>query len=501
MDAVIGIDVGTTHMKAQLFDENGSKLRSEKEATPLDSDGYGSVYRPERVWEIVRSQLESLLACQGVHVVGISITGMAEAGLIVDRRTGKEKTEILPWFDGRTRELAGREDPEKEGEIFRKTGLRNSYKYGIYKFLWLLEQTKMEKTDAVWLSMCDYIAWKLTGRLATEPGFAARTYIYDIVEGCWDAARIREYGLEVSNFPEVVLSGSIAGMYQTADGRRIPVAIAGHDHICAAFALLHQDGSGICDSAGTSETYVGKLKGKNAAASGTDASWEIRMDTGLLYGPYVEDGYFFMANVTSSGHSVEWFRKKLQLSGLSYEEMNHGLEALEKQPTGLLYFPYLTGMGSPLYDASARGTLMGIHEEMDGWTILKGIMEGIQYQSAWLMEILKNEHGIQDSKIYCAGGAVNNRVMMQLKADILNKKVIVPDMPEATMCGAAALFLQKNRGKEAADQFLQAFLNKREIYIPDPERSEVYQRIWGKRYLPMVDILVNSYHKGGQENG
>ena len=323
--------------------------------------------------------------------------------------------------------------------------------------------------------------------------------MYDIGRKRWDAGRIQEYGLNLSNFPEVVPSGSVVGTYLSADGRKIPVAIAGHDHICAAFALLHQEEEGICDSAGTSETYVGRLR-LPVPGGCTGGSLKISMDTGLLYGPYVDGGYFFMANVPSSGHSVEWFRTKLQLSGLSYENMNQGLETLEMQPTGLLYFPFLTGMGSPLYEASARGTLIGLHEEMDGWTVLKGMMEGIQYQSAWLMEILRKEHGIQDSRILCAGGSVHNHVMMQLKADILKKNVIVPDMPEATLCGAAALFLQKNRGKEAAERFLQACLNKRETYMPDPERSEAYQRIWKERYLPMVDILVKLCKKGDVQN-
>ena len=338
--------------------------------------------------------------------------------------------------------------------------------------------------------MCDFIAWKLTGRFVTEPGFAARTYVYDIRKKDWDTERIREYGLEPENFPEVVPSGSTVGFWRE-NGRKIPVAIAGHDHICAAFGLLYHDESGICDSAGTSETYVGRLR-EDAAFS-----WE----TGMLYGPFVDGGYFFMANVPSSGHSVEWFRTRLQTGELSYETMNAQLEKLEKGPTGILYYPYLTGMGSPWYEASMRGTIFGIREETDGFTVLKGIMEGIQYQSAWLLDILQRKHGLEAERIFCAGGSVNNRVLMQIKSDVLDKTVIAPEMPEATLVGAAALFLKKNVGEEKAGQFTGAAFSKREVYAPDRERSGEYRRIWKERYLPMTEILRDFYHDGGKENG
>lgn len=181
--------------------------------------------------------------------------------------------------------------------------------------------------------------------------------------------------------------------------------------------------------------------------------------------------------------------------------MNAQLEKLDKGPTGILYYPYLTGMGSPWYEASMRGTIFGIREETDGFTVLKGIMEGIQYQSAWLLDILQRKHGLEAERIFCAGGSVNNRVLMQIKSDVLDKTVIAPEMPEATLVGAAALFLKKNVGEEKAGQFTGTAFSKREVYAPDRERSGEYRRIWKERYLPMTEILRDFYHDGGKENG
>lgn len=489
MRTVIGIDIGTTHIKSILFDENGYALREEKEGTPLEKDMAGSVYRPQEIWRTVKNQLQKHLDRAEGSCAGISITGMAEAGLIINRRTKAEETDIIPWFDKRTCALSEGMDEEKEREIFAYTGLRNSFKYGVYKFLWLLSQRDVDKEDAVWLSVCDYIAFKLTGNLVTEPGFAARTYVYDIVNGRWDAGRIREYGLKEENFPAVIPSGAVCGSFQTEAGREIPVALAGHDHICAAFALLYENRDGVCDSAGTSETYVGRLAERNPV---------FDREAGMLYGPYADGGYYYMANVPSSGHSVEWFRKSLQLTELSYEKMNEALAKLPDGPTGILYFPWLTGMGSPCYEASAKGAFLGIQDREDGWTVLKGMLEGIQYQAAWLLSLLERKHGVIADTVICAGGSVQNRAMMQIKADILQKKVQVPKAREATLTGAAALFLQKNAGEEAARRFLKASLTGKECYLPDPTGSRTYHAIWKEQYLPMAEMLIGFYkNKGG----
>lgn len=493
MRTVIGIDVGTTHIKSILFSADGSVLRKETEATPLAADGYSSIYKPGEIWEIVQEQLKSLCQQTEEPVGGICITGMAEAGLIIDRLTGKEKTDILPWFDKRTAGLADKESPADCAGRFARTGLHNSYKYGIYKFLWLLEQGRIEKSTAVWLSMCDYIAFKLTGRIVTDPTFAARTYVYDIVRGCWDHDEIRSKGLELSNFPKIVLSGEVCGKCGfLVQGIEIPVAIAGHDHICAAYGLLHGKKDAVCDSAGTSETYIGVID--KLPRQG------FRNDTGVLYGPFVGGGWFYMANVPSSGHSVEWFRKKMQLNELSYEVMNNRLGELSPEPTGILYFPYLTGMGSPWYTVSMHGTFLGIGENDDGMKILKAIMEGIQYQALWLLEILNDVHITGNMQLICAGGAVKNKYLMQLKADILNRTVNVTQEEEATLCGAVALYIEKNMDAGLAGEFVQRLLSVKESYTPCPNLAKHYKDIMTERYLPMVTILKDYYKTWGNEN-
>lgn len=474
---IIALDVGTTQIKAALLDEQGRILRLEKSATPLISKGERTVYEPASIWNIVKGQVERLETAFPKQPAGISIAGMAEAGLILDRKSGKELSNILPWFEQCTCPLAEQMPETEAARVFSNTGLKNSFKYGIYKYLWLLKEQQLKSEGTVWLSVCDYIIYRLTGKLVTDPTFAARTYVYNVRESKWDRERIENYGLTTENFPQVTESGAAMGTY-----RGIPVALAGHDHVCAAFGLLYGTKDGICDSAGTSETYIGLL-----ADLGEEQGFPEK--SGLLYGPFTDGGYFYMANVPSSGHSVEWFRKKLQMEELAYPDLNKKLDEIPSGPTGLVYLPYLTGMGAPWYRPDMKGVLLGLDERQDGALVLKGILEGIQFQARWLLELVEQFHKVHADSLICAGGSVHNHTFMQIKADILDRSVCVPVAEEATLCGAAALFLLKNQGRAEAEHFLENAVRTEKKYRPNPADVEAYSQIFHKRYLPLAEIM------------
>ena len=480
---VISLDVGTTHIKAALFDNKGKMLQLEKQPTPSVSGEYGPVYDAVRFREIVLTQMGRLLKNSPSTPVGICITGMAEAGLILDRNSGEPLTELLPWFHPGPRCLSDAVSQEESDRLFRQTGLRNSFKYGIYKYRWLLSQHHLSPENTVWLSVCDYVAFCLTGKMVTDPTFAARTYVYDVHAGKWDTQRLDSLGLSEENFPVILPSSSVAGEYQG-----IPVAIGGHDHICAAFGLLFHHPDAICDSAGTSETCVGLLSSQQVQGSFPE-------DSGLLYGPFVDGGYFYMGNVPSSGHSVEWFRKKLQISPLEYREIDEKMAQLQSGPTGILYLPYLTGMGAPWYRPDVKAVLLGMGEEHDGAQILKSIFEGIQFQICWLLEILEKYHQVSVRQVICAGGLVKNPLMMQIKADVLNCPPRIPAGSEATLSGAAALFVKKNGNREEADQFLQGAAQIQNEYLPSFPITEKYRLEYRKKYLPAVKMVSSFFEE------
>lgn len=486
----IATDLGTTHIKSAVFDERGHLLELRKAPTSDCRDEFGSVYDPLSVYEIVSGQISCFLK-QFDNVKGISVTGMAEAGLVVNRKKLAEETPILPWFDRRTQLLSQEADRDTEIGNFCRTGLRNSYKYGIYKYLWLLQQYRLPKEDTVWLSACDYIVWKLTGSFASDPSFAARTYVYDIIRHCWDEPRLARYGLTPDNFPEVIPSGEAAGfltdrcLLPEAYTEPVPVCIGGHDHVCAAYAVLEEDSGRICDSMGTAETYLGIEAGNGFALTGD------HYQSGMVYGPFINGKeYFWMANISSSGQSVEWFRKKIQRTEISYAEMNELLAALPEGPTNILFYPYLSGIGTPLFRSDISGGFFGLNASHGTADMLKAILEGICYQGKWILSLVPGRRPENMKDIVCVGGAANSLPWMKLKADILGIPITVPGEAEATLLGAAAIMIDKLYGTEQRKRFLTEIQEQNQVFQVNREINKKYSEIYTKNYTFLIDMII-----------
>ena len=217
MSVYCSIDFGTTSIKLGLFSEDGEILALKKAPTPASSE---NGYDPDTVFSIVRNQLD--VFDKAFHIDAIAITGMSEAGILLEKDTGEALSGIIPWFDGRTKEISSAY-ADKDYEGFCITGLHNSFKYGAYKLLWTLGNT-VHGEDVIWLSACDWLFFRLTGIYATEPSFAARTYLFDIGDGRWSAERLSLFNIKEGMLPRLVCSGLFSGNTKL-NGRDVPVAM------------------------------------------------------------------------------------------------------------------------------------------------------------------------------------------------------------------------------------------------------------------------------------
>lgn len=481
MKCVIGIDTGTTHLKAALISADGRIQFMEKAGTPLHVCGNQSWYEPQQMYEMVKEQIRKLAVWakdrKNLKICGICLTGMAEAGLVLNRHTGCELTEILPWFDKRPEELSKRPEEDLMRRQYRKTGLYNSYKYGIYKYIWLLENRKLNKASSIWLSLSDYIAFRMTGKYFTTAGFAVRTYAYDMISGSWNREMLERYGLREENFPSVIKEGEAIGPCVDKELCRIlesrpEVAVGGHDHICALYAIAGENSARIVDSCGTAETYLGLVP----RTSLTDEDY----NRGLVLGPYPGGTkWFWMGNIPSSGQSVEWFRRRRhddrpQERLLSYEEMEDLLQQMEDKPTGLFYFPFMNGVGTPVYRGDIKEQLHWNIDDVSTAVSLKALIEGVQYQGTWIMECVGSRIVKEEMQLWCVGGAAKSGEWMKIKANILGMPVYVPCMEEATLIGAAALFFYKKGESASWDKPAGNDKKDVKVYLPEKEKRKEY---------------------------
>ncbi len=493
---LLGVDIGTTHCKAGLFVEIEGRLQLAAThglptVTRHSPDGY-AYYDPQELWETVSACMRRALEAGGSQrVAAIGVSSMAETGLLVEQSSGAARSMMLPWFDQSATQqaaLLGRHgDPAHLRKRFLESGIYPTFKCSLAKILWLRDQQPSIMEGAVWLPAASYIAYRLTGRMASDYSLAGRTYAFQIGPKRWDEDWLQEWGLKTTNFPEVLPAGTPIGasMEKVLPGLQagVPVSVTGHDHVCAAFAAGAIRPGLVFDSMGTAESFLG--------AHETGELGEAEYRSGLSYGCHVASGYgYWMGGLSASGGSVEWFRSLLGDKPLSYDEVDALLEQAGLEPSGILYFPYLAGSGSPHSDPDLRGALVGLSSRHGRADILKAVLEGTAYELEYIRRAAERSLGIPIQRILAAGGGTRNRHWLQIKADVFGCHLDALSMPEATILGAA--LLAGLGAGEFTDE--EAALRARPTmdvasYSPDPERHKAYKYLFEEGYLPMQQPL------------
>lgn len=436
---LLGIDIGTTNCKAGLYDTSGRQITVASKPTPTHhhADGY-AYYKPEQMWELVTGLIrEAVQTVPEGKVACIGITSMAESGVLIDRKTGEVRSIFMPWFDTCSQPQAER--ISETGDLFegfRRSGIHNSYKLGLSKLLWLKDHGTQQMENSVWLSASGYIAYCLTGKFAVDYTLAARTYAFDIQRKVWDKDWIRSLGLSETVFPEAFPSGEEIGKVHREAATKagltsgIPVAIGGHDHVCAALAVGAIVPERVYDSMGTAETLVGTLPERELTRQDFEA--------GLSFGLHIAPGrLFWMGGNSASGGSLEWLRGQLGDPPLSYETIIELLENVKATPTGILYYPYLTGSGAPMPDPTARAAWIGLEKGHTRKELIVSVLEGTAYQLEAIRRCAEQVGKRQIQSMRVVGGGTRIPAWLQIKANVTGCQLELPSVSEATMLGAA----------------------------------------------------------------
>jgi xylulokinase len=474
----LGVDIGTTHCKAGVFDARGHALRIAKRPTPTQyaQDGR-AFYEPDTLWQTILSAVQEV-ASADVQAVGVN--SMAETGILLDRKTKTAHSAFLPWFDASAAPQVERYLSQHSDERFGRTGIRANFKGGLARLLWLREQG-IPLAGTVWLSAADYVVFRLTGAFATDYSLAGRTYAFDIQNKVWDSEYLEILHIPDNLFPQAVLAGVPAGELACAEAglpKGIPVAVAGHDHVCAAFAVGAAERGGVFDSAGTAETLVGTI--------GQVELNQPAFDSGLSYGCHVvPERCYWMGGISASGGSVEWLR--VQLGDLAYEQVYALLENLDDGPTGILYYPYLSGSGIPRPDSAVRAAFIGLNKSHQRGHLFRAVMEGAAFELETIRRAAEASTGQPIRTIMSVGGGTRIPQWTQIKADVTGCAFHVPAVEEAALLGAALLAARGAGYEMSAEYDTQA------TFSPDEANRRRYHDLYEQGYLPLQTPLEQFY--------
>lgn len=436
MDLLVGLDAGTTHVKAGAFGLDGRPVASFSVPTPTTRlpDG-GAEHDPEALWAAASECLARVAAAVRSRVVGIGVASMAEAGLLVDA-AGRPATPLLAWFDQRpAAQAAGLARDPGLAWLHARTGLILAPKHGLPKLLWLRERRpELFQGGHRWLGAAEYLVLRLTGKLASCPTLAARTLLYDLEGRGWSAETLDRLGLPANLMPPLVAEGSAVGAL-TAGGPGLtagtPVALGGHDHPCAALGVGLTGPGSLLVSTGTAEAVLGAIEHPLLTRAALAA--------GIGQGPLpVPRLLALQAGASASGGSLEWLRREL-LTGETLEGLSELAASTGDGPTGLLFLPHLFGSAPPAPEADATGALVGLRAGTTRAEVVKAVLEGTAFELRRMVEGMESLLGSRFERLTVTGGHARSRVWLQVKADVLGRPLRVPEIPDATLLGAALL--------------------------------------------------------------
>lgn len=381
-------------------------------------------------------------------------------------------------------------------ERFSVSGIEASFKCSLAKILWLRERDPDITREAVWLSAADYIAYRLTGEMGTDYSLAGRTFALRLDGKAWDEAWLRQFGLAPELFPPVGASARVIGRVRAEASLHIglaqgtPVSVAGHDHVCGALAVGAIRPGLVFDSIGTAEALFGALEAR--------ALGEREWQSGLAYGCHVvNDALYWMGGLSASGGSLEWLRAQLGEEPLSYAQVQSLLEQAGEQPTGILYFPYLTGSGTARSDPRVRAAFVGLKQTHRRADLLKAVLEGTAYEMEMLRRVAERVSGEPIARIIAVGGGAKNRAWMQIKADVSNCQFDVPAITEATLLGAAMIAGIAN-GADADEAVAAVSNHARETFYPAAARHAQYRDLFEHGYMRLQEPRREYYYAASE---
>ena len=489
---LLAIDAGTTHCKAALFDLAGNCIRESSVPTPssVAPGGYHFI-DPAVFWSTIHQAVTGLdLTSLPIIVAGIGVASPAESGLLVDRISRQPLSPIIPWFDTTAEEeVATIRQAGGEQERFLVSGIYPSFKCSLAKILWIRHHLETNFQTATWLSIADFIAYRLAGIFSTDYSLAGRTYAFNIVDKVWDKDWLREFGLSPSLFPPAFQAGMPVGHLLAEQAATfslpvgIPVSIAGHDHICASLAAGAFHPGVVLDSMGTAEAMVGVYPERPLGIEDYLSGFSI--------GCHVVPGQFYwIGGLSSSGGAIEWMRHLVSENSLSYADLDGLLATAPDEPGDILFFPYLAGAGSPHSDPSLRGAFVGMRLDHQLPDLVKAILEGTAYEMEFIRRQGEKLTGLPIGRLVATGGGIRNPRWMQIKADVCGCRYELAQTSEAVLLGAAAITgIAAKLYTGVEDAFNAISHPTGDIFMPDEKRHTRYMLKFENGFLRMRQPL------------
>lgn len=442
-DYLAAIDLGSTSLKAAVFDADGrgvsSASRPTEQVRPGGAPPEWVVWDPEQIWGGAAAAMRDALSRldDPRRLRAVAVTGMGMDGVPVDAK-GNVLYPFISWHDPRTAPQAEwwRRNVGAE-RTFAITGFPVWPFMAAMRMLWMREHEPriLERADA-WLLIEDFLNFRLCGTRATDFSMASCTQLFDQRRRAWSEELIAASGLPAGLLPKVKPSGTPLGAVHAAAAAATgipegtPVILGGQDHLCGTLPVGAHVPGNLLDVFGTWENVI-------TAIPEAVLTEEVRRAS-VCVQAHVAPGVYAAWGGTMAGECLEWYRRAIG-GGADLEQSLAELAGAPPGPGGVLFLPHLSGAACPVADPDSRGAFVGISQATTRADLLRAVLDGLNFQFLDILETLQRGLRTRFDRITAAGGGARSDVLIQAKADMTGLPVEVPEVKETTLLGAAMI--------------------------------------------------------------
>lgn len=499
---ILSVDLGTTSIKTAIIEENGNILgKSIKEYTLLTPSTLEVELSVDTYWEAFKIALKELIEKTKVNVKNVKALGISVQGetlILVDEK-GIPINNAIIWLDNRAQEEAKILSDEFSDQLtYKITGqVKIVPTWPATKILWL-KRNKNEIFEKAhkFLLLEDYFIFKLTGKYVAESSLLSSTLYWNIKTKKWWGEMLDYLGVCEEKLPEIRESGEIVDYILPEVAKELGV----DKNMIITTGALDQAAGAI----GVGNVKPGIFSENTGAALAICATVNSPFLDPENKMPCHYHGIpdLYMAHTfTSGGMVLKWFRDKfcqaeIELSNLlekdSYKLLDEEVKNIPPGCNGLVMLPHLEGAMAPEANSKAKGVFFGFTLHHSKPHFIRSTMEAITCIVRRNIDVLENL-GMSFDEVICSGGGAKSPIWNQMKADILNKKIITTTNDQDAACLGAAIIAGRAIGlyknvKDASERVIKI----QNEYLPNPKNRVTYDNLY-KKYIMLYESLVELF--------
>ncbi len=435
MDYFGAIDQGTTSTRFIVYDEEHKQVAQHQIEIKqyLNQPGYVE-HNPEEIWKSIVDCVKRVSKDFDISLLSsIGITNQRETTLAWRKSTGEHLHNAIVWQDTRTQDICDEIQTFHElKDEFDKTGLPIATYFSLSKIIWLIrnvEEVKhaLSEDDLCFGTIDSWLLFKLTGKHLTDITNASRTLLYDLHNLEWNKIILEHFDIPEHTLPTIKPSLSTFAKESSLFGT-VPITAVLGDQQASLFGHKGFNKGSVKNTYGTG-CFMLCNTGDRLVISSHGLLTTVAYQIENQFPVFALEG-----SVAFAGASVQWLRDNLGLIKKSSEVEKL---ALDVKDNGDVYFvPAFSGLFSPHWDSSARGTVVGLSRYSNKSHIARAVLESVAYQTDELLRSLELDVGEKKNKLLVDGGMVDNNLLMQFQSDISSLQIEAPDIKEVTAFGA-----------------------------------------------------------------